>query len=143
VKNAPKDIALQRCIDTKTSLTPNRLLIFQSVCENAEPITAYGLQKKLQQAGRKLNIASIYRVIEFWCEQGLIHKITSLNKYQACKDPDEIHTHIINVCSFCESVFETCNERMGLDLKRGSAEIGMLMAENSHVEIPIICVECQ
>lgn len=32
---------------------------------------------------------------------------------------------------------------MGLDLKRGSAEIGMLMAENSHVEIPIICVECQ
>ncbi|MDB2390755.1 transcriptional repressor [Alphaproteobacteria bacterium] len=142
MKQKLKDVALKSCMESGAALTPSRLAIFEMIASYDEPVTAYALQSSLNAGGKSFNIATVYRVLEFWCNIGLVHKIASLNKFRICQDPDEVHTHIMNVCTQCGTVFESCNERMGLDLNKGSAAFGMTIPANSHVEIPVICKEC-
>ena len=143
MKHQVKDIALKSCMSAGAALTPSRLVIFEMIASHEKPVTAYELQSYLSAGGKAFNIATIYRVLDFWCNIGVVHKIASLNKFRICQDPDEAHTHIMNVCTQCETVIESCNERMGLDLNKGLAAIGMTIPANSHVEIPVICAECR
>ena len=89
-----------------------------------------------------LNIARIYRCVDFWCHLGVVHKLSTTNKFICCSSPDEKHTHIINSCQRCETVFESCNEQMGLNLKKVPESLGLTLVSNSHLEIPVICEAC-
>ena len=138
-----REIALEACIEKNLSLTPNRLLIFEIISKCVKPVTAYELQALLGQKGSKYNIATVYRVIEFWREVGLVHRIAYLNKFLACCNPQESHTHMINFCTGCEAVFETCNERMELDLQKGANFMGLTIPQSAHIEIPVTCSSCE
>ena len=97
----------------------------------------------IKEKGNDLNISTIYRVMEFWCKTGIIHKISALNKFFTCSNPNEVHLHVINICSKCEELMESCNKKMGLDFKKGSKSLGLSMTPNAHIEIPVICKGCQ
>ena len=71
-------------------------------------ISAYDINDIIKARGKNLNISSVYRVIEFWVKLKVIHKISLLNKYMLCDNTDEKHTHMLNFCTVCEKVFETC-----------------------------------
>lgn len=135
--------AINCCMEAGVSLTPKRLLIFKAIAEYGAPIAAYELQDLINRTGHELNIATIYRVIEFWCNLSMVHKVAPLNKYVVCSEPEEKHTHMLNFCTICESVFETCNERMGLDLEKSFESMGFKLNKTSHVEIPVICIACE
>ena len=139
-----KELAINRCVASSASLTPNRLAILVTLSQFSKPISAYQLREQMAEKGnsRDLNISTIYRVIEFWCGIGVIHKIASLNKYCLCADLEETHTHIMNVCLKCENVFETCDERMGIDLSKGPKSMGLTFAREQHIELPVLCREC-
>ena len=137
-----KSSAIRKCIESKSSLTPNRLKILEAMQSYNKPVSAYDLHAGLDENDRKLNIATVYRVIKFWCKLGIIHKISALNKFTVCTSPEEKHTHITNFCRGCESVFETCNERMGLNLEKGPESMGLTLSQDMHLEIPVLCGEC-
>ena len=138
----PKNVALDKCLESKCSLTPNRSIIFEAIANYKKPVTAYELQNKIMKNGINLNISSIYRVINFWIKRGLIHKIGYLNKYIVCKKPKESHTHVVNICAKCEKILETCNKKMGIDFEEFSSKFGLIFAKNFHLEIPVICRKC-
>ena len=137
-----REAALLACIEAGAALTPNRLVIFQTLCAADKPISAYEVQAVLAGDGSRFNIATIYRVLDFWCNLGLVHKIASLNKFHACANPAEAHTHMVNVCTRCEAVLESCSKRMGLDLGASSQSLGLTIPASQHIEIPVICAEC-
>ncbi len=141
--NHLKDSAVKKCLELKSTLTPNRIDLLDLMIEIGKPLSAYEIKEVIKNKGNDLNISTIYRVMEFWCKNGTIHKITSLNKYTTCSNPEETHLHIVNVCTNCEELSETCNKRMGLDFKKGSKSLGLSISPNSHIEIPVICMECQ
>ena len=134
---------LNYCLKNKKSLTPSRTLVIKTLSKHKKPISAYELRDEINNNGdENINISQIYRVLEFWIDLGLIHKITSINKFLLCITPDEKHTHMLNYCTVCEEVFETCNKTMGLDLKKSTAKLDLAFNNTRSVEIPVICPQC-
>ncbi len=140
--SAYKSSAVNRCYEGNYSLTPQRLIVLEAMYKQKKPISAYDLRKKIWQMGGHLNIATIYRILDFWCSLNLMHRISVLNKFICCVDPDEKHVHIINFCEKCKNLIETCNENMGLDLKGGMQLMGLSLSKTGHIEIPVICSDC-
>ena len=137
-----KSKALDRCYANKSALTPQRLLVLESVYGCEKPISAYDLQQHIINVGVNLNISTVYRILNFWSRLNLIHRISAINKFACCVDPDEQHIHIINCCKKCESLVETCNKVMGFSVNSGMKKLGLNMVENSHIEIAVICPGC-
>ena len=127
----------------KKSLTPSRTLVIKTLSKYKKPISAYELRNEINKnKGVIINISQIYRVLEFWIDLGLIHKISSINKFLLCVTPDEKHIHMLNYCTVCEKVYESCNERMGLNLKKSTAKLDLAFNSTRSVEIPVICPQC-
>ena len=134
---------LNYCLKNKKSLTPSRTLVIKTLSKHKKPISAYELRDEINNNGDvNINISQIYRVLEFWIDLGLIHKISSINKFLLCTTPEEKHTHMLNFCTVCEKVFETCNEKMGLNLKKSTAKLDLAFNNTRSVEIPVICPKC-
>tara|TARA_Y100000589_G_scaffold267038_1_gene258372 strand:+ start:1336 stop:1770 length:435 start_codon:yes stop_codon:yes gene_type:complete len=134
---------LNYCLKNKKSLTPSRTLVIKTLSKHKKPISAYELRDEINNNGDvNINISQIYRVLEFWIDLGLIHKISSINKFLLCITPEEKHTHMLNFCTVCEKVFETCNEKMGLNLKKSTAKLDLAFNNTRSVEIPVICPQC-
>jgi len=49
---------------------------------------------------------------------------------------------MLNFCTKCEKVIETCNEKMGLNFKKGTAELDLSFNSSNTVEIPVTCSNC-
>jgi len=134
---------LNFCLKRKRSLTPSRTLVIKTLSRHKKPISAYELRNEINNNGDvNINISQIYRVLEFWIDLGLIHKISSLNKFLLCTTPDEKHTHMLNFCTVCEKVFETCNKQMGLNFKKSTAKLDLSFNDTRPIEIPVICPQC-
>ena len=134
---------LNYCLKKKKSLTPSRTLVIKTLSKHKKPISAYELRDEINNKGDvNINISQIYRVLEFWIDLGLIHKISSINKFLLCITPEEKHTHMLNFCTVCENVFETCNEQMGLNLKKSTAKLDLAFNTTRPIEIPVICPKC-
>jgi len=134
---------LNYCLKKKKSLTPSRTLVIKTLSKHKKPISAYELRDEINNNGDvNINISQIYRVLDFWIDLGLIHKISSINKFLLCITPEEKHTHMLNFCTVCEKVFETCNKQMGLNLKKSTAKLDLAFNNTRSVEIPVICPQC-
>ena len=134
---------LNFCLKKKKSLTPSRTLVIKTLSKHKKPISAYELRDVINKnKDVRINISQIYRVLEFWIDLGLIHKISSLNKFLLCTTPDEKHTHMLNFCTVCEKVFETCNKQMGLNFKKSTAKLDLSFNDTRPIEIPVICPQC-
>ena len=143
MKNISTEDLINYCFRKKKSLTPSRTLIIKTLSKYSKPKSAYELHAELNKnSASKINISTVYRVLEFWIELGLIHKISSLNKFLLCLAPNEKHTHMLNICTKCEKVIETCNEKMGLNFKKGTEELNLNFNSSNTVEIPVTCSKC-
>ena len=137
-----RSLAIERCYEGNTSLTPQRLLILDTIGQQRKPISAYHLKDLLHGRGKPLNIATIYRILDFWCGLKIIHRLAALNKYVCCAAPQETHTHVINCCQKCETTYESCTAEMGIDLEQGPESLGLTFDSDNHLEIPVICFSC-
>ena len=141
--NINTEYLLNYCLKRKKSLTPSRTLVIKTLSKHKKPISAYELRDEINKTKDvKINISQIYRVLEFWIDLGLIHKISSINKFLLCTTPEEKHTHMLNICTVCEKVVETCNKRMGLNFKKSTAKLDLAFNNTCSVEIPVICPQC-
>ena len=138
-----KNKALQLCLEAREIITPNRASILDLLIKKNRPLAAYELKEMLKDNNKGLNISTIYRVLDFWIKMKVVHKLSILNKYVLCSNPDELHTHITNICTKCSSVVETCNENMGLNLKESTKNMGVALTPDINVEIPVLCASCK
>lgn len=137
-----KSKAVSKCIESQHALTPQRILILETLFDQHKPVSAYEMKDIFETQGNKFNIATIYRVMEFWCSLSVVHRISGINKFVCCTNPNEKHTHIISCCQKCEASTESCHQQMGLDLDTGVNALGLTLAQNSHLEFPVICSNC-
>ena len=70
---------LNHCLKNKKSLTPTRNLVIKILSRHSKPQSAYNLLEEINKENNiNLNISTIYRVLNFWMDLGLIHKISAL-----------------------------------------------------------------
>lgn len=91
--------ALQRavalCESRGTQLTELRRRVLELVWSSHEPIGAYRILEQLdrplpgQMRGKARRAAppTVYRALDFLIEQGLVHRIESLNAFVGCDQP--------------------------------------------------------
>jgi len=91
------------CDQRGVRLTRLRRQILELVWQNHSPLGAYALMELLQQSSERKRVAppTVYRSLDFLLEQGLIHKIHSLNAFIGCSSPTQAHTNALFICELC------------------------------------------
>ena len=136
-------VLLDYCLEKGKSLTPTRAVVMLTLYKYNKPQSAYDLQEEINEKSNKnINISTIYRVLDFWMKIGLIHRISSINKYLLCIKPKDEHTHLLNFCTKCERVIESCSKKMGLNFDKSTSKLNLLLNREHSIEVPVLCSRC-
>lgn len=131
------------CAEAGAKLTAQRQMVLQLVWQSHKPLGAYPLMNQLQQlTGKIVAPPTVYRALEFLLEQGLIHRVHSLNAFVGCDHPGHPHSGQLLICRHCGDAQE-------LDSATIDASIAQLLpangfkAERVMLEITGLCRRCQ
>jgi len=89
--------------------TPLRQDILSLLIESHTPLGAYDLLNKLKKKRPNAEPPTVYRVLDFFIEKKIIHRIDTHNTYVCCAHLDDLHTShqtILLVCNRCSKSFE-------------------------------------
>ena len=121
-------------------------------------IKAYAVLAQMQQASEGVVAPpTAYRALDFWAEQGVLHKVAAVNGYVLCShaqhdcnvhchkqgvQPPYDHSAFILVCTECGAVDEQTLNNEWAALRAGVAESGFQLTEE-HVVLTGICKKRQ
>lgn len=130
------------CQTHSIKLTPLRERIFYIIAATEQPLTAYTILEILQRETPKAQVMSVYRVLDFLLENGLIHRIESLNAVMPCNHLFEQHLSQWLICRECGNTEEYALPA----LQQGIAEIekhtGFAVTMPT-IELQGICANCR
>jgi Fur family zinc uptake transcriptional regulator len=136
------DAAKKHCDAAGIRLTPIRLRVLELVWQNHEPVKAYDILDKLKQAKSSSAPPTVYRALDFLQDEGLVHKIESLNAYVGCGNPKDVHKGQFFICHDCGSVAELDDDEIR-DLLQKKAKLFGFEINDEMVEIKGYCQECR
>lgn len=85
--------------------TEPRRRVYELLVRAAGPVKAYDLMDAYAE-GRTAKPPTVYRALEFLEQNGLAHRIPSLNAYVACGEDAAGHTAAFLICECCGAVDE-------------------------------------
>jgi Fur family zinc uptake transcriptional regulator len=141
------DSALQKavsiCQERRLKLTAIREQVLTIVWQSHRPLGAYAILDELaEQNTRRPAPPTVYRALEFLLEQGLIHRIASLNAYIGCCSPSKAHHSHFLICRHCDSAVELAAEPISRAIKSAANDSGFAV-ETETVEVIGLCPRCQ
>ncbi|MCH8531227.1 MAG: transcriptional repressor [Saccharospirillum sp.] len=138
--------ASQQCRDRGERLTPKRERLLALLLEADGPKSAYDLIAEHEQVyGESLAAMSVYRMLNFLVEAGLVHKLATTNQFLACSHISCDHAHEVPqflICDDCHGVEEVGMQRNLLnELKASAAKVGFTMG-GQQLELHGRCQKC-
>lgn len=121
--------------------TAIRRRVLELVWASHEPVAAYELLDRLKLEKSNATPPTIYRALEFLLENGLIHRIESLNAYVGCGNPENEHNGQFLICTRCGVVAELGCDSIDGAVRERAGELGFTV-ESHTVEIQGICESC-
>ena len=97
---------------------------------------------ELKQAKSSSAPPTVYRALDFLQDEGLVHKIESLNAYVGCGNPKDLHEGQFFICLDCGSVAELDDDDIRELLQKKAKRFGFAISDEM-VEIKGHCQECQ
>lgn len=136
-------MARQRCNERGARLTPIRQEILNLIWASHKPVGAYDLLASLSaRSGRRRSTPpTVYRALDFLLEQGLIHRIASLNAFVGCNDPGHGHSGHFLICKDCNNATELLADHIGAAI-RAAAQQEDFTIDRQSVEIVGCCKHC-
>jgi Fur family zinc uptake transcriptional regulator len=108
-------VVMEYCAVKGLELTPIRQVLLAHLWEHKVPVKAYDLIEVLRQSGiGSPKPPTVYRTIDFFEGQGLVHKINALNAYLPCHHPGKHQTCQFLICDECENVEEFCDAELSM-----------------------------
>lgn len=129
------------CSQRGVRLTPLRRQVLQLLWTDHRAVKAYDLLDSLKVLAPAAKPTTIYRSLEFLLEQGLIHRIESLNAYVGCDQAEQEHDKLFLICDHCSKVEERIAGKVMRALAQETAEAGFRSARET-VEIHGVCAAC-
>jgi len=132
----------QACAKKGLALTPLRRQILAILAQAPAPLGAYAIIEELSREQRK-SVAppTVYRTLEFFLENGFLHKIESRNAYAPCEHLGHDHHGILLICGRCGRTDEIENPRFDKLLQETAAKAGFA-ARRQVVEVEGLCQNC-
>ena len=129
------------CSERGVQLTPIRHQVLELICDSHKAVKAYDLLDKIKPIQPAAKPATIYRALDFLLEQGLIHRIESLNAFVGCGHSGHRHEQLMLICKHCQEV----EERPAINVMRTLAEEIQLSGFSEYskaIEVQGICSKC-
>ena len=79
------------CLKHSMHFTPLRRNILELIWQSHIPLKINDISKQLEQNNQAVKPISVYRVLDFLLEYGMIHKLVSQNSFLGCSHPGEKH----------------------------------------------------
>lgn len=132
------------CAQRGVRLTPLRKRVLELVWQSHKPLGAYDILDMLsREDGRRAAPPTVYRGLDFLLENGLIHRLASLNAYIGCRHPEVAHVGYFMICKDCNNAYELA-QHTAIDTAIASeAELMGFAVENQMVEIFGTCAACR
>lgn len=128
------------CVGRGARFTALRRRVLELVWSNHQPLGAYAILAELQQEGPAAP-PTVYRALEFLVEQGLVHRVTSLNAYVGCTHPHQIHSGFFLICARCGDLAELIDDALSETLTQSARRNGFTVQKQT-VELAGICARC-
>lgn len=130
------------CQARNARLTPIRQRVLELVWESHKPLGAYDLLGMLAQEGHNAAPPTVYRALDFLQQQGLVHRIASLNAFIGCSHAREHHTGLFLICQGCRNVHELASDSVSQAIRTATQAEGFDPLETT-VEVAGLCPRCQ
>lgn len=134
--------AQQHCRERGVRLTTLRQQVLEMIWQSHKPLGAYALIGMLSDKNHKVVAPpTIYRALDFLLQQGLVHRIASLNAYIGC-DAQSPHCqkHFL-ICQQCHTTVELNDPQLEQAIKSAASEAGFAIREES-LEVAGLCPNC-
>jgi len=115
--------------------------VLDIVAESHKPLGAYDILQRLSAERGRTAPPTVYRALAFLVEQGLAHRIDSLNAFVACFDPERSHGAGFLICESCKSVEEIADPALSAAMRNAVASHGF-QPRRAVVEISGVCAAC-
>ncbi len=130
------------CASKGLQLTPLRRRILSILSESQSPLGAYAIIDKLSKIeGKQIAPPTVYRTLEFFAENGFLHKIESRNLFAPCEHVGHAHNGVLLLCETCGQSEEVEDAALDVALKETAAVAGFAVSPQM-LEIRGICKSC-
>jgi Fur family zinc uptake transcriptional regulator len=133
--------AARLCRTRGARLTPLRSRVLEIVWQQHKPLGAYGILAVLAAEGRSAAPPTVYRALEFLQEQGLVHRLSSLNAFVGCSRPGHADSGQFLICRSCGNAAEINDGGVERAITRSAASQGFSVHTHT-VEISGVCPDC-
>lgn len=129
------------CRERGAQLTAQRRRVLELVWRTHRPVGAYDLLAELRKEMRA-EPPTVYRALEFLQQQGLIHRLASLNAFVGCSAPETPHGGYFLICQNCRSMQPLPQAEVASAIRRQAAVQGFAVSQEI-VEILGTCATCR
>ncbi|MDF3074254.1 MAG: Fur family transcriptional regulator [Alphaproteobacteria bacterium] len=130
------------CQEKGTRLTSLRKRVLELVWGSHQPIGAYALLDALRKEDLASAPPTVYRALDFLLENGLVHRIESLNAFVGCAHPGDAHRGLFLICKSCRNAVEIEDARISRAIANSAGDRGFAV-QQATVEITGICPNCR
>jgi Fur family zinc uptake transcriptional regulator len=129
------------CATRGSRLTDLRRRVLELVWRSHAPIGAYQILDQLAAVRGRVAPPTVYRALEFLRQEGLVHRIESLNAYVGCPSPSLPHEAYFFICRACGDAAEFEDRELTAALMR-CVRRARFQVESSKVELSGLCARC-
>jgi len=129
------------CRRRRVRLTDRRRRVLAAVAESHAAIGAYDILERLAEAGKRPAPITVYRALDFLIEQGLVHRLASLNAYVACARAGPGHGAQFLICRRCGAIGEMTDAAVARAIGRAAGTQGFRVSAPL-VEVAGLCRHC-
>ena len=132
------------CEKEGVRLTSLRKQILELIWQNHKPLGAYALMEMLEKSSDRKRVAppTVYRTLDFLMEQGLIHKVHSLNAFIGCATPNQKHSDALFICGECGHTEEVRSGTIQQAINLSASQHKFAVREQI-LEVVGRCAECR
>src|SRR5690606_3870998 len=99
-------VAEALCAERGKRFTPIRRKVLELLLRHQRSLKAYELLDEIRTVHPNATPPTVYRALDFLLEEGLVHKVDSLNTFIACGDAGGAPHNLLVVCTGCGTVAE-------------------------------------
>ena len=136
------NIAEQVCSANLSRLTPQRKHVLSLIWQSHRPTKAYDLLGKMQRQDPSAKPPTVYRALDFLLNQGLIHRIDSLNAFIGCGHPNAHQDCYFLICGKCGMADECCSDLL-VDAITSAARKRKFTPNRTTLEVAGVCGSCE
>lgn len=133
--------AAELCRNRGQSFTPLRRRVFEIVLEADRPLGAYDVLDILARDRGRVAPPTVYRSLDFLLEQGLVHKVLSVNGFVACSAASRPHMAELFICRRCGNAVEVARKLTDRRLEETAAGLDFAI-ETVVLEVRGLCRDC-